>query len=138
VGTFAFCSPIILLMGSERASTVRMKRDGKICALCGRSLPPPHTPGEKKCFKCAGGHHVYMYFFEQSGWSCQFLEADLKTPLPKKLTLKHPEKIFEIAEHGGAKLNLEGRQAIEHALRNGRGGIWLELSEEQYRKLTIP
>jgi len=125
-------------MGSERASTVRMKRGGKICVICGGFLPPPHTPGERKCLKCGGVHRVYMYFFERRGWSCQFLEADLKTPLPKKLTFKHPEKIIAIAEHGGANLNLEGRQGLEHALRNGRGGVWLELTEEQYRKLAMP
>ena len=32
-------------------------------------------------------------------------------------------------------MNLEGRQAIEHAIENGRGGVWLELSEEQYARL---
>ena len=35
------------------------------------------------------------------GWYCQFLEEDLKTPLPRKMTLKDPAKIFEIA---GAEL----------------------------------
>jgi len=65
-----------------------------------------------------------------------FLEADLKTPIPKQLNLVSQEKLFEIAERGGYDLNLEGRQAIQRAIEMGRGGIWLELSEEQYRKLT--
>ena len=76
-----------------------------------------------------------MHFQTQSGWHCQFLEEDLKTPLPKKLTLVRQEKLFEIAERGGHKLDLEGRQALQHAIDIGRGGIWLELTEEQYRKL---
>jgi hypothetical protein len=29
---------------------------------------------------------------------------------------------------------LEDRQPIEHAIETRRGGIWLELTEEQYRK----
>jgi len=28
-----------------------------------------------------------MHFMLREGWYCQFLEEDLKTPLPKKLTL---------------------------------------------------
>lgn len=76
-----------------------------------------------------------MSFQTQSGWHCQFLEEDLKTPIPKKLNLICQEKLFEIAERGGYRLNLEGRQALQHAIEMGRGGIWLELTEEQYRKL---
>jgi hypothetical protein len=26
-------------------------------------------------------HRVYMFFMDRYGWQCQFLEADLKTPL---------------------------------------------------------
>jgi hypothetical protein len=28
-------------------------------------------------------HQVSMYFFKRGGWQVQFLEADLKTPLPR-------------------------------------------------------
>ena len=28
-------------------------------------------------------HRVYMVFQDRHGWHCQFLEADLKTPLPR-------------------------------------------------------
>jgi hypothetical protein len=76
-----------------------------------------------------------MFFMHRQGWYCQFLEEDLKTPLPRKLTLQDPAKLIEMAEHGGYRLNLEGRQALDNAIENGRGGIWLELNEDQYRKL---
>ena len=33
---------------------------------------------------------------------------------------------------------LEGRQALDHGIENGRGGIWLLLTEEQYQKLKVP
>jgi hypothetical protein len=36
-------------------------------------------------------HQIYMYFFKRGGWQVQFLEADLKTPLPRKLTFTDPE-----------------------------------------------
>jgi hypothetical protein len=32
----------------------------------------------------------------RQGWHCQFLEADLKTPLPRKLTFSDPGRIVEI------------------------------------------
>ena len=74
----------------------------------------------------------------RQGWHCQFLEEDLKTPLPRKLSVNDPAKLFEIAERGGYRLNLEGRQAMEHAIKSGRGAIWLELTPEQYAKLKSP
>jgi hypothetical protein len=54
-----------------------------------------------------------MHFITQSGWYSQFLEEDLKTPLPRGLNLVSQDRLFEIAERGGYKLNLEGRQALQ-------------------------
>ena len=79
-----------------------------------------------------------MLFMLREGWHCQFLEADLKTPLPKKLNLGSSQKVIETAERGGYNMNLEGRQALDHGIENGRGGIWLLLTEEQYQKLKVP
>ena len=77
-----------------------------------------------------------MTFFFRSVWHCQFLGPDLKTPLPRKLNFKNPEKIRALAERSSTSLNLEARQSIDHAIALGRGGIWLELNQEQYEKLT--
>jgi hypothetical protein len=41
-----------------------------------------------------------MSFFFRSVWQVQFLEADLKTPLPRKLTFTDPDKIRELARQG--------------------------------------
>jgi len=76
-----------------------------------------------------------MSFQSQSGWHYQFLEEDLKTPIPVQLNLVRLERLFEIAERGGYRLNLEGRQAMQRAIDMGRGGVWLELTDEQYRRL---
>jgi hypothetical protein len=76
-----------------------------------------------------------MSYMLRNGWHCHFLEADLKTPLPRKLNFPGPEKIVETAERGGYVMNLEGRQALENGIEKGRGGIWLLLTEEQYQKL---
>ncbi|MEA2260566.1 MAG: hypothetical protein QOJ51_3391 [Acidobacteriaceae bacterium] len=76
-----------------------------------------------------------MYFFLRSGWQVQFLEPDLKTPLPRKLTFADPEKTRELARHGGAWRDSESRQMLEHAIETGRGGVYLRLTPEQYRRL---
>jgi hypothetical protein len=32
-------------------------------------------------------------------------------------------------------MNLEGHQALEYGIENGRGGIWLLLTDDQYERL---
>lgn len=80
-------------------------------------------------------HRVYLYFMLRNGWHCQFLEPDLKTPLPRKLTFATPDKLLEIYERWGESRLLEDRSALEYAIRMGRGSIWLLLSAEEYYKL---
>jgi hypothetical protein len=79
-----------------------------------------------------------MTFFLREGWYVQFLEADLKTPLPLKLTFADPEKIRELARRGEAWGDSESRQVLEHAIENGRGGCYLRLTPGQYRALRRP
>jgi hypothetical protein len=74
---------------------------------------------------------------QSHGWYCQFLEADLKTPLPRKLTFSSPDKILQLAKHAGALKDLAARQAIEHGIEMGRGGVYLMLTQEQYAKLKF-
>jgi hypothetical protein len=37
--------------------------------------------------------------------------------------------------HGGGDMSLEAEQALNHAFTPGRGGVWLNLTEEQYGRL---
>ena len=76
-----------------------------------------------------------MSFQCRYGWHCQFLEEDLKTPLPRKLHFASPDKVVELVERGGGLSNLESRQALDQAIEIGRGGVFLSLTEEQYAKL---
>jgi hypothetical protein len=69
-----------------------------------------------------------MYFFLRSGWQVQFLEPDLKTPLPRKFTFADPEKIREMARRGEAWGTSEARQMLEYAIDVGRGGVYLRLA----------
>ena len=75
-----------------------------------------------------------MHFMLYEGWYCQFLEADLKTSLPKKLT-NRINKSLQMAERGMPNMTNEERQRIQRDIANGRGGIWLDLSKKQYLKL---
>jgi hypothetical protein len=83
-------------------------------------------------------HRVYMSSFRRNGWQVQFLEADLKTPLPRKLTFTDAEKIRELARRGEAWGNSESRQMLEHAIETGRGGVHLRLTPDQYARLRRP
>jgi hypothetical protein len=82
-------------------------------------------------------HKVLMNFMAVQAWHVSFLEADCRTSLPVKLTFQTPAKIRTMRQRFGSP-SLEDRQSFEHGLSIGRGGIWLTLSEEQYRKLKSP
>ena len=71
-----------------------------------------------------------------NGWYVSFLEADCKTVLRKKLAFAQPEKIFDLAKRGGAEFGECVRADLQRGIEIGRGGIWLNLTTEQYRKLT--
>jgi hypothetical protein len=79
-----------------------------------------------------------MQFILREAWHIQFLEADLKTSLPCKLTFADPGKIIEMAERGGALKDLAARQAIDYGIELGRGSVFLFLTEEQYLSLLTP
>jgi hypothetical protein len=80
-------------------------------------------------------HVVYMYFQQNGGWHCQFLEADLKTSLPCKLRFSEEDSIRELVARGGGAGTAESRNILEYALRTGRGGVFLHLTDAQYQKL---
>ena len=112
-----------------------MREQGLICCLCKVPLQPPPAR-ERYCKRCEPRHKVYMSFMSRpEGWFCQFLEADLKTSLRRTFTFKDELKIIDMAKRGGAEFSLAGRQGIEQGISSGRGGVWLNLSREQYRTL---
>jgi hypothetical protein len=78
---------------------------------------------------------VYMSFMLSRGWHCQFLEADLKTPLPRKLTFATEDKVVELVRRCGGLENLEAKQALARGIEMGRGGLYLNLAAEQYEQL---
>lgn len=80
-------------------------------------------------------HRVYMSFMDRHGWHCQFLEADLKTSLPKRLHFTPPDKIIELVARAGGFKDQESRLMLDQGIEVRRGGVFLDLTEEQYSKL---
>jgi hypothetical protein len=79
-------------------------------------------------------HRVLMRFMDRDGWNISFLEADCQTALPLKLTFQSEAKIRTMQQQFGSP-SLEDRQAPEHGLSIGRGGVWLNLNGQQYDRL---
>jgi len=71
----------------------------------------------------------------RNGWHCQFLEADLKTALPRKLHFSSRDKIIELVRRGAGLTNQESRMMLNQAIATGRGGVFLNLTPEQCSKL---
>ena len=76
-------------------------------------------------------HRVYMSFMDRQGWQCQFLEADLQTPLPKRLHFASSAKVVDLVERAGGFTDQETRLMLEQGISMGRGGVFLRLTEEQ-------
>jgi hypothetical protein len=69
-----------------------------------------------------------------NSWSA-FSPSTTVTPLPKRLTFASERKFIELAARGHADPSLEGRTALQRAIAIGRGGFYLNLTDEQYQRL---
>jgi hypothetical protein len=121
-------------MGGERASTARQRIAGEICCMCKKILGPAQKPIERYCDQC-GRHKVYMSYFRCKEWIVQFLEPDGKTLIGRIITFADADKIRELIARTPTQLNLEARNMLEHSISQGRGGLFLELTNEQYIRL---
>lgn len=129
---FAYYSP----MGGGSGSTARMRLSGEICCSCSNRLTPPHTGRETYCDKCKPSQKVvYAAFERRSGWHVVFFDSYSQRRLGRELLLQDDERVYELAERGHALRDLADKQALEAAIRGGKGGLFLRLTNEQYRKL---
>jgi hypothetical protein len=60
-----------------------------------------------------------MSFMLRKGWFCQFLEQELQTALPRKLSFADVKKVRELAKRGGGLPDLESASALEHGIEIG-------------------
>lgn len=126
-------------MGGERASTTRQREAGKICCSCSSPLPAPHTHRETYCARCKPPAKVVYASFEtkQNAWDVVMFDSGTQR-LIRRLRFQDSEKIWEMARRGKALGNLEAKQALEHGISNGKGGLFLKLTAEQYAELVKP
>lgn len=68
-------------------------------------------------------------------WVCSFVEKDAKTPVGRARVFGSPEKIRVLIARTPTRLDQAAKQSLEHAFAKGRGGIFLDLNDDQYRKL---
>jgi hypothetical protein len=78
--------------------------------------------------------YVYMRFTFDKRWTCDFTNKFTQRRV-RTLHFTDAEKIRELAQRGKALTDLSSKNNFEHAVRNGGGGVILELSEFQYDKL---
>jgi hypothetical protein len=75
-----------------------------------------------------------MSFEQMEGWRVVFFDSYTQQRL-RVMNFMDGDKVVELARRGGALTNLEAKQAIEKGISNGKGGVFLKLSLEQYNKL---
>lgn len=121
-------------ISNEPLVAARKMEAGKICRSCKSPLPLPHTQGAKRCLFCADKHLVYMYFRECFGWHCGF-RTEARKKLPKEFTFRSAATVREIARRGNGLIDKWDRDGFELGLELGRGGVWLRLTDGQYRSL---
>jgi hypothetical protein len=101
--------------------------------------PDPNQHGERYCTRCDPKNwprkRICMSFMQVKSWHCQFLEEDLKTPLPRMLTFATDDKVTELVRRCGGLTNLESKQSLERGIDMGRGSVFLNLTSEQYALL---
>jgi hypothetical protein len=121
----------------EKSFNAQMRLAGAICCSCMASLPTPHRLGKQLCARCklAQTHRIHMNFMLRDGWECQFLEEYLKTAIRQHVIFRDSQKIREAAERGRSLTDAESRLAIDNDIKIGRGGIWLQLTDDQYQAL---
>jgi hypothetical protein len=121
-------------ISNEPYAAARKMRAGKICRSCKSVLPLPHTEGAKLCNFCAERHLVYLYFRERHGWHCAFRTEDRKK-LPKEFCFRTADTVREMVRRGNGLIDPWEIQGFQLALELRRGGVWLRLSDDQYRAL---
>ncbi len=77
-----------------------------------------------------------MNYWSDRGWRISFTEDGSNNPLPKRLVFLDASKILEMYIRWGETKTAAEVAKLERSLAgNNPGGVWLVLSEEQYRAL---
>jgi hypothetical protein len=77
-------------------------------------------------------HRVHFSYWLHAGvWCYCFIDTGRAVLGPVRRT-HDPEKLRGIAQRGGGFTNLEASLMFNYGIRQGRGGLYLMLNEDQY------
>lgn len=109
-----------------------MRLNGEICCTCKVGLPYPHTPGERYCERCRPPLKVvYVAFEKKVFWHLVISDSNSQQRICT-LVFADDDKIVELVRRSGGLTNLESKQALERGIDNGKGGVFLKVTPEQY------
>ena len=77
-----------------------------------------------------------MAFELKKGWEVIVYDSASQQRI-RTLKFQDDGKLLEMVKRGGGLSNLEAKQSIERAVANGKGGVFLRLTAEQFAKLKI-
>jgi hypothetical protein len=98
-------------------------------------LSYPHPPGERYCERCRPPLKVvYVAFEKKVSWHLVISDSDSQRRICT-FVFADDYKITELPRRSGALTNLEAKQALAKGIDDGRGGMFLKLTPDQYTKL---
>jgi hypothetical protein len=126
-------------MGGERASTTRQRISGEICCWCKTPFDnAPWQGGERACDRCKAQmtankpRRVYLQFYKREEWTVQLMTEDLRGSLGRLRGFATHDKLLEMISRTPTRLDLAAKNSLENAIKNGRGGLFLDITAEQY------
>lgn len=109
----------------------------QICASHNQSMPHVSSKAHTGVCSTSTTRRVFMSFVFRSRWHCRFHADNLgKTPISRQFIFCEVQKIYDLARRGRGFTEKESRDAFDQAIKVGCGGVWLQLSEEQYSALV--
>jgi hypothetical protein len=76
----------------------------------------------------------FSYWLHGGVWNYRFIDTGLAVLGPVRRT-RDPQTIRVIAERGNGLPNLEAKLMLEYGIKEGKGGLYLNLTPEQYAKI---
>jgi len=139
--------------GRRTGMRTRERERGQIRAICGsawilcpgvRLIQPAMAPANGFAavvppspapFRLEGRIACTSASFNGTGWVIQFSAPSADGPLGRSRTLATADATREMILRTPTPVDLAARQALDAAFERGRGGLFLELTPEQYRKV---
>jgi hypothetical protein len=79
---------------------------------------------------------AYMCFQWRDGWNVWFLEANLRTALPRRLRFTSHQKIELIHKRFGLNREPKDIDAVFYGINHRRGGFFIALTDRLYERLA--